>query len=118
MNEPLSVWSTAYEQVRPYLSLSDGVRAIEFVISQNLFDKNIYNVLSENLSVKEIISLIKEHIGEVKINFVDSKIMNQLSYDVSNEKFKNLGFAYSKSLNEEIFETLSNLAPSNGVYIK
>jgi len=117
MGEPLSVWSTAYEQVRPYLSLTDGVNALNFVIEKELFDNSIYNVLTDNLSVKDIVSKIKKHIKDVKINFVDSKIMNQLSYDVSSKKFIDAGFTYSANLDSEIYETLQNLAHSNGVII-
>jgi nucleoside-diphosphate-sugar epimerase len=118
MNEPLTVWSTAYEQVRPYLSLTDGVNALNFVIEKELFDNSIYNVLTDNLSVKDIVSKIKKYIKDVKINFVDSKIMNQLSYDVSSKKFIDAGFAYSANLDSEIFETLKNLVHSNGITIE
>lgn len=117
MNDPLSVWSTAYEQVRPYLALTDGVNALKFVIEKELFDNSIYNVLTDNLSVKDVVSKIQKHIKDVKINFVDSKIMNQLSYDVSNKKFVDIGFKYTTNLDNEIFETLQNLAHSNGLKI-
>ncbi len=115
--ESLTVWSTAYEQVRPYLSLTDGVEAIGFIINNGVFDNNIYNVLTDNLSVKDIIAKIQRYISGVEINFVDSKIMNQLSYDVSNEKLMNLGFCYTTDLNNEIYETLKNISSMNSVEI-
>ena len=47
MNQPISVWSTAYDQKRPYLDLLDASRAIAFIIKNNIFDGQIYNVLIE-----------------------------------------------------------------------
>ncbi|HUX55755.1 MAG TPA: SDR family oxidoreductase, partial [Bacteroidales bacterium] len=91
MEEPVTVWKTALDQRRPYLSLDDAVRALHFIIERNHFNNTVYNVLSINVTVNEIIEEIKKYVPDLGINFVDSKIMNQLSYTVSNEKFKKLG---------------------------
>ena len=112
MGQPLTVWSTALYQKRPYLSISDAMDALKFVLKQELFDNNIYNVLTENLTVNDVIEIIKEYIPEVNIKLVDSKIMNQLSYDVSNKKFAEKGFTVNGEIKEGIAETIRLL---NGV---
>ncbi len=106
LGQPITVWRTALNQKRPYLDLSDAMNALRFIIQHNRFDNEIYNVLTANATVGEIIDLIRENIAGVTIDYVDTKIMNQLSYIVSNEKFKKLGFSYKGSLKKGISETL------------
>ena len=109
LNKYITVWKTALYQKRPYLSLYDAVRAIDFVISKNLFDNQVYNVLNQNYTVKEILTKIKKKIKKIKIKFVKTKIMNQLSYDVDNKKFINLGFEYKSKIDKDINETIDAL---------
>lgn len=103
---PITVWRTAMNQKRPYLDLSDAVKAIFFIVENNIFTNDIYNVLTVNSSVGEIVNKIKESIPDTKVEFVDSKIMNQLSYCVSSEKFKKAGFEFSGDLSRGITETI------------
>ncbi len=110
MEQPISVWSTALNQRRPYLSLHDAVNALNWIIENDLFTNEVFNVLSLNLTVNEIIEEIRITFPDVKVNFVDSKIMNQLSYTVSNRKFSDSGFKFRGTIGEvsEIIELLRN----------
>ena len=81
LNQDITVWKTAMNQKRPYLSLTDGIRAIEFIVEKNIFNNNIYNVLNENYTVRQILFKIKKKIKKIKVTLVTTKIMNQLSYD-------------------------------------
>ncbi len=102
-NIPITVWETALNQRRPYLSIKDACNSISHVINLNLFTNDIYNVLTANMTVKEIINIIKKYRPTLKIDFVKNKIMNQLSYEVSNEKFKNTKFRFSdKKISKDI----------------
>ena len=101
-------------QKRPYLALSDAMEAFKFIIKKGLFDKRAYNVLTANLTVNSIIEAIKEHIPQVDIEYVDTEIMNQLSYDVANERFENEGFEFTGSIEKEIEETIKLLGNSQG----
>jgi nucleoside-diphosphate-sugar epimerase len=112
MDQPITVWKTALHQKRPYLSLSDAVRALFFIIEQNTFFNQIYNVVSLNISVNDIINEIKKYVPDTKIEFVESKIMNQLSYHVENKKFIDLGFTFTGALSE-IEETVKLLKEAN-----
>ena len=111
LDKPLSVWRTAINQYRPYLALSDAVRAIQHVITKDIFDSEIYNVLTENITLESIISIIEE-LGRkpARIEYVDSPIMNQFSYEVSKVKFQSTGFNYQGSIQEDIANTLKILS--------
>ena len=113
MGQPITVWTTAYDQKRPYLDLADAARAISFIISSNLFDGDIYNILTQNLTVREVVETIRDFVPDLHVTFVDSQIMNQLSYEVSCEKFISKGFAFKGSLRKGVEDTISLLRQSN-----
>jgi nucleoside-diphosphate-sugar epimerase len=116
MKQPISVWKTAYNQKRPYLELNDALNAFIFLIRQNIFDGQVYNVLTQNSTVSQIVDCIKEFVPSLEISFVENKIMNQLSYEVSSEKFKKLGFIFTGDLRHSIGNTISLLKNSNTSY--
>lgn len=106
---PITVWRTALNQKRPYLDLNDAIDCINFIISKNHFNNCIYNVLSENTTVGEIVELIKKYIPYLEVKFVDTRIMNQLSYSVSVEKIKSLGFTFNGAIEKSIKESIELL---------
>ena len=112
IGQPITVWRTALHQYRPYLDLSDAVDAIKFIIQKNVYDRRIYNVLTVNATVKNIVDVISSCVPDLSIEYVDTEIMNQLSYYVANSRFKNLGFEFKGSLDQGIKETINLL---NGV---
>ena len=109
MGQPLTVWQTALDQKRPYLDLHDAVRALKFVVARDLFDKQIYNVLTENLTVREIVDTIREFVSEVKVELVETRIMNQLSYTVDCAKFKSRGFEFTGDLRRGVGNSIAQL---------
>jgi UDP-glucose 4-epimerase len=108
LGEPLTVWRTALHQRRPYLDLTDGVGAIEFVLGHGL-DGRLYNVLTANASVAQIVSMIRERIPGLTVAEVDSRVMNQLSYEVSDARFRALGYEVRGDLPRAIAETIARL---------
>jgi len=112
MGQPITVWRTALNQKRPYLDLSDAVAALKFILHRELFDRRIYNVLTANSTVKNIVDAISVHVPNVTIEYVDSKIMNQLSYTVKGDRFAELGFEIHGSLEEGIKDTIQLLRGS------
>ena len=108
LGKPLTVWKTALNQKRPYLGINDACSSIIFFINNPKFFNNTYNVLSSNLTVKDIINYIKL-VKKVKVNFVNSKIMNQLSYEVSVDKLKKLKFKFKDNLKFLIKEEMKYL---------
>lgn len=108
VGEPLTIWKNVYNQNRPYLDVKDGIRAIFFIIKNDIFNNEIYNVLTDNYKVSTITNYIKK-IKKIKIKYVDSYILNQTSYNVSNKKFKNLGFVFKGNIQKQIYNTLKLL---------
>jgi UDP-glucose 4-epimerase len=103
---PLTVWKTAYEQYRPYLALEDAVRAIQFILDNKFFSPNVVNVVSDNHTVRDVVECIRKHVPDTKVKFVDSKIMNQLSYKVRNTKMLAAGFSPNGSLADGVAATI------------
>ncbi len=116
MNKKITVWKSAYNQVRPYATLNDFYGIVNFFFNnKKLINNQTYNLVTRNLTVKNIIDIIRIKKG-INIKFVNSKIMNQLSYRVSNKKISNLGFKPSNTIKNEIFETLKILKFKNISY--
>ena len=113
MGTPLSVWKTALDQRRPYLALSDALRAIPFLLQQDLFDGRVYNIVTLNATVRDIIETIRKVVPGVRTNLVDSPIMNQFSYDVSCERIQSAGFAFTGDLLAEVNATIQCLRAAN-----
>lgn len=114
MKMPLSVWRTAYHQKRPYLDLIDASRALAHIIERDIFDGRIYNVLTLNATVCDIVESIQAYVPDLEVAFVDNKIMNQLSYEVSCERFQATGFHFAGNLCRGVGETISLLRAANG----
>jgi len=91
MGQPLSVW-LAYEQASPIL-FGRAVNAVAFIIQTNFLTED-YNYFTLNATVREIVEVIREFVPNVELSFVDSPIMNQLSYEGSPQRFLGQGFAY------------------------
>jgi nucleoside-diphosphate-sugar epimerase len=106
MGQPLTVWKTAYEQKRPYLDLGDTVRAIAFVIKQKMFTGLIYNAVTVNATVRQVVDTIREHIPDLKVELVESQIMNQLSFEVLNTRLTKAGFKVSGNMRDRIADTV------------
>ena len=106
---PITVWRTALHQQRPYLDLGDAVEALTFIITRGLFDRNIYNVVTTNASVKHILDIIAAQVPDSAVQFVETRIMNQLSYRVSSARFRKLGFEFRGNLEQGIRETIELL---------
>lgn len=112
MGQPITVWSTAYDQKRPYLELGDACKAIEHIIRKELFDGRVYNVLTLNASVRQVVDTIREFAPALKLQFVDNKIMNQMSYEVNDQRFCGTGFRSGGNLSLSIKEEISLLMTS------
>ena len=109
IGKPITVWRTAMNQNRPYLDITDMIRAVRLILDDNVYNNQTYNLVTVNTTVGKIIDIIKERIPNLSINFVDTQIMSQLSYTVSNEKFRKLGFLFKGDLSKGINETLDLL---------
>lgn len=106
---PITVWETALHQVRPYLSLTEACELLNFVIANRIFNRRRLNIVSDNLSVNDILEVIKLHVPAITIEFVNSKIMNQLSYEVLGTEIARLGFSNRTAVKHEIASSIKFL---------
>jgi nucleoside-diphosphate-sugar epimerase len=107
---PIEVWQTASHQFRPYLDLSDAVRAMIFMLQRGQFDRRVYNVLTLNATVTHVIEVLTTFVPELRITYVDSPLMNTLSYCVDNQRFSRLGFEICGGLEHGIGDTITMLS--------
>lgn len=109
MGVPITVWRTALHQKRPYCGVIDAARAFQFFMEDGRIDNRIYNIVTQNFTVNDIIEKIKKYMPDVLIQFVDSPIMNQLSYEVSNARSLASGFTYEDMIDVGIGQTMAKL---------
>lgn len=109
MGQPLTVWRTALDQRRPYLDLGDALRAFALVLSQNIRSGEVLNVVTENATVGRVLDSIRKPVPDLIIELVDSPIMNQLSYEVSSDRIRGLGFRAEGNLDNAVEETVRML---------
>ena len=106
LNEKIAVYKTAMDQYRPYLSIRDAFKLFKFCIEKDFFKNEIFNVLSGNFTVRQIISKIKKRKKKIKVKFVETKIMNQLSYHVDDSKLRKFGLKLNSDIQKDIDDTL------------
>lgn len=109
IGQPITVWRTAMNQNRPYLALDDMVGAIQFILDKKLYDNQIYNIVTTNTTVENIVGIIAKSIPTLSVQYVDTPIMSQLSYTISNKKFEAHGFKFSGDLEAGVTSTLNML---------
>ena len=109
LNSDITVYKTALNQYRPYLSLVDAFKVFKFTIEKDLFKNDIYNALSENCTVNQILQKIRKSKKNIKVKFVSSKIMNQLSYHVAKDKLNNEGLYLKNKIIHDIDDTMQLL---------
>ncbi len=109
INEDITVYQTALHQYRPYLSLKDAFKTFKFCIETNFFKKDIYNALSGNFTVNQILTKVKKYKKNIHIKFVNSPIMNQLSYHVDSKKLSEQGLQLSHKIENDIKDTINLL---------
>lgn len=107
---PLGVWKNVWKQKRPYLYVRDCVRAINFILKNDLFEGEIYNILSGNYTVEGVVKTLQRFYPKLTIGFVTPPPINKTSYEVSDAKIRKLGFRPTGTLRDGIKETILGLA--------
>jgi UDP-glucose 4-epimerase len=102
----LPVWKSMMNKPRPYLSLRDAFKVIKFTLEKNFFNNEIFNIISEHLTVKQIINLLKKYGKKIKVHNVQSQLINQFSYKISNNKFSKRAFILKSLIKDDIKSTL------------
>jgi len=113
MGRPLSVWRTAWTQMRPYLELGDACRTVQIILQRRLFDGGIYNVLTTHAAVSDVVRILSGLLPEVRVEWVDAEGMNLLSYRLSSDPLKSLGFEFHGDLEKGIREIVGLIRSAN-----
>ena len=106
LSQKIEIYKTALHQYRPYLSVRDAFKVFKFCIDKDFFKNDIFNAVSGNFTVNQILSKIKKRNKFIKIKFVNSEIMNQLSYHVDDKKIRSYGLKLNANLQKDIDNTL------------
>ena len=78
-------------------------------MKKDLFNGETYNVVTKNFTVEDVVKTIKKFVPKLAVSYVDSPVMNQLSYEVDDSKFRKLGFKPTGNLKKGIGEKTSSL---------
>ncbi len=108
MNKEITIWKKFYKKKRPYLDLDDCVRSIIFSIFNQKIKNETLDVVTINLKVIDIIKEI-EKLKKIKKSFVNTKILNQLSYEVHSDRLISLNFKFKGNLFSSIRKTINKL---------
>ena len=106
IGEKIKIYKTALNQYRPYLSIRDSFKVFKFCLEKDFFENDIFNALSGNFTVNQILYKIKKIKKKIKVVYVNSPIMNQLSYHVDDQKIKNKGLILKSNIDVDIKDTL------------
>ena len=63
--------------------------------------------------MRNVVDAIKKYKPNIELSFVKNKIMNQLSYEVSSQKFRSHKFHFSGDYEKSIQETIEQIKNSN-----
>mgnify|MGYP000418569463 FL=1 len=108
LDKKITIWKKFYKKKRPYLDLNDCVRSIIFTIFNQKIKNETLDVVTVNLKVIEIIKEI-EKLKKIKKTFVNTKILNQLSYEVHSDRLNSLDFKFNGNLFNSIHKTIKKL---------
>jgi nucleoside-diphosphate-sugar epimerase len=106
LGEKIKIYKTALHQYRPYLSIRDSFKVFKFCLEKDFFQNDIFNALSGNFTVNQILNKIKKIKKKINVVYVNSPIMNQLSYHVDDQKIKNKGLILKSNIDVDIKDTL------------
>jgi UDP-glucose 4-epimerase len=105
--QPLTVWRSSLDQLRPYLHVEDAVRVLRFVIDQPQSPREIFDVATETSSVRQVVEILRRLLPDLVVEEIDSTLMNDQSFGVDCSPIRQLGFEFRGSLRTGIFETVT-----------
>jgi UDP-glucose 4-epimerase len=105
IDQPLTVWRTSIDQRRPYLHVDDAVRALGFVIELDENPGVILDVASDTATVHDVIEILSQLFADLRVEFIDSPLMNTHSFSVDCDPLRHMGFEFQGDLGGGISET-------------
>lgn len=114
--QSITVWKTALYQKRPYLALEDAVSALLGAgrVLKEMPVPEVVNVVTQNHTVHEILEMIRIYFPRLRIEMTESRIMNQLSYEIISKYQNIINFKPKGQIKNCIKDTLKILPKSIG----
>ena len=110
--QPIEVWATAMDQLRPYLAVSDATAMITKTVLERIYPGEIVNAVTCDATVRDVLAAISAFGCSTDVRLVDSAVMNSLTFRTSTEKAISLGFEFKGDLQSDVFDTLCLLRGS------
>ena len=76
-----------------------------------------YNIVAENKALGEVVDLLKENFPDLQSEITKQENLNQVSYKLSSEKIKSIGFEFKHTINQgilDIIEKFKGIKPYTG----
>ena len=116
LGQPLTVWRTALDQYRPYLHVNDAVRILRFVLGRagDRDPHEVFEVATESARVRDIIAILEGFFPLLRMECVNSPLMNDRSLTVHCDRLARLEFEFKGSLASGIGDTIEWLRGLSG----
>ncbi len=114
--KPLTVHKSSLEEYRPYVNVKDVVRAYRFAY-KNIEDMRgeQYNIIYENRKMEEVVAAIEKVLSDIETVHTENPTDNKLSYQLSNQKVRSLGFNTKHSIEEGVKDIREQFSHINTV---
>jgi UDP-glucose 4-epimerase len=106
---PIEVWSTAMDQIRPYLAVGDAAAALSQAVIDRIFSGRVINAVTCNVTVGDVLDAIRECGRSPQVRLIDSTLMNSLSFSARTDAAQSLGIGFPGDLRTGVRETLALL---------
>ena len=103
LNQPITIWKNFTKD----LIISDCYNVIKYLLEKKYYSNEVIDIVSKNLTVEELEKKISK-IKKINKIFVNTKILNQNSYEVDPDRIKYLGLKFN-DIDKEIKRTLDKL---------
>lgn len=86
---PMTVWSSAVNELRPYVHVRDSSKAYIHALKKDL--NGTFNVVSQNVRMGDLIEIVKKNVPTARFTITEAS-KSQSSYALTGEKFNKTGF--------------------------
>ena len=98
---PLTVWESAWNEMRPYIHVKDCLRGLMLPMKQKIEGK--FNVLGQNAPLKDVIEAVKKAVPSTKVITTPAS-KSRASYMLDDSRIRKLGFKPSYTLEDGVRE--------------
>ena len=106
LNQDLTVFGTG-SNIKPLVGINDVARFVHFLILNQEFHNQTYNVVNEHKTVKEIAEICQKNNKNISIKFSNDPIINN-GYGLKKDKILSTGFKFKQNLETEIEKMIKN----------